>query len=334
GGRRAQHGIDELREVLGQAPGLRVQVRLRQPLRRDHRAARGDAPTRHQARARVLRPRPRGVAGAARRHGPARAAAPRGLRDGRRRGRARHRSEHRRDGRQPRGCPSVPPLGGYRDRPGPVDAGRRRADARRIGAGRSRGQLLPPERRDGSVQWRSDCPGAADDRGGGAAAGDGRRGAGITGDPPTHHTAGGPMTLALDGLRVLDLTRLLPGGYCSLLMADFGAEVIKVEDMGMGDYIRWSPPYYEGADETARSAMFLALNRGKRSVRVDLKNDRGREVMLRLVRDADVLLESFRPGVLDRLGVGWERLQAVNPRLIYCAITGYRQDGPHRDRSG
>ena len=142
------------------------------------------------------------------------------------------------------------------------------------------------------------------------------------------------MSLPLDGLRVLDLTRLLPGGYCSLLLADFGAEVIKVEDTGLGDYIRWSPPYYEGADDTAKSAMFLALNRGKRSIRVDLKNERGCEVMLRLAREADVLLESFRPGVLDRLGVGWERLQAENGRLIYCAITGYGQDGPNRDRSG
>ncbi len=142
------------------------------------------------------------------------------------------------------------------------------------------------------------------------------------------------MSLPLDGLRVLDLTRLLPGGYCSLLLADFGAEVIKVEDTGMGDYIRWSPPVYEGADETARSALFLALNRGKRSIRVDLKNDRGKEVLLRLAREADVLLESFRPGVLDRLGVGWETLRAQNPRLVYCAITGYGQDGPNRDRSG
>jgi alpha-methylacyl-CoA racemase len=142
------------------------------------------------------------------------------------------------------------------------------------------------------------------------------------------------MSPALDGLRVLDLSRLLPGGYCSLLMADFGAEVIKVEDMGLGDYIRWSPPYYEGADESARSAMFLALNRGKRSIRVDLKNERGGEVLLRLVRDADVLLESFRPGVLDRLGVGWERLQAENDGLVYCAITGYGQDGPNAQRAG
>ena len=142
------------------------------------------------------------------------------------------------------------------------------------------------------------------------------------------------MSLPLDGVRVLDLTRLLPGGYCSLLLADFGAEVIKVEDTGLGDYIRWSPPYYEGAEETAKSAMFLALNRGKRSIRIDLKNDRGREVLLRLAGEADVLLESFRPGVLDRLGVGWERLRADNGRLIYCAITGYGQDGPNRDRSG
>src|SRR5205085_5235725 len=133
---------------------------------------------------------------------------------------------------------------------------------------------------------------------------------------------------------VLDLSRLLPGGFCSLLLADFGAEVIKVEDTGMGDYVRWSPPYYEGAEETARGALFLALNRGKRSIRVDLKNDQGKQVLLRLARDSDVLLESFRPGVLDRLGVGYERLGAENPGLIYCAITGYGQDGPNRDRSG
>ena len=140
--------------------------------------------------------------------------------------------------------------------------------------------------------------------------------------------------MALEGLRVLDLSRLLPGGFCSLMLADFGADVIKVEDTGMGDYVRWSPPYYEGAEETARGALFLALNRGKRSIRIDLKTEAGKEVLLRLARDADVLLESFRPGVLDRLGVGYERLRAENPRLVYCAITGYGQDGPNRDRSG
>jgi crotonobetainyl-CoA:carnitine CoA-transferase CaiB-like acyl-CoA transferase len=142
------------------------------------------------------------------------------------------------------------------------------------------------------------------------------------------------MSLPLEGLKVLDLSRLLPGGFCSLLLADFGAEVIKVEDTGMGDYVRWSPPFYESTDETSRSAMFLALNRGKRSIRVDLKTGGGRDVLLRLARDADVLLESFRPGVLDRLGVGYSTLREANPRLVYCAITGYGQDGPNRDRSG
>jgi alpha-methylacyl-CoA racemase len=139
---------------------------------------------------------------------------------------------------------------------------------------------------------------------------------------------------ALEGVKVLDLSRLLPGGFCSLLLADFGAEVLKVEDTGMGDYVRWGPPYYEGAEESARSALFLALNRGKRSIRLDLKKDEGKEVLLRLAREYDVLLESFRPGVLDRLGVGYERLKQENPGLVYCAITGYGQDGPYTGRSG
>jgi crotonobetainyl-CoA:carnitine CoA-transferase CaiB-like acyl-CoA transferase len=127
---------------------------------------------------------------------------------------------------------------------------------------------------------------------------------------------------ALAGLRVLDLSRLLPGGFCTLLLADFGADVVKVEDMGMGDYVRASPP------------QFLALNRGKRSIRVDLKSEGGRAVFLRLARDADVVLESFRPGVMDRLGVGYERLRAENSGLVYCAITGYGQDGPFAARAG
>ena len=142
------------------------------------------------------------------------------------------------------------------------------------------------------------------------------------------------MTLPLQDVRVLDLSRLLPGGFCSLMLADFGAEVLKVEDTGTGDYVRWSPPYYEGAQESAKSALYLALNRNKRSIRVNLKEERGKEVLRRLARDYDVLLESFRPGVLERLGVGYETLRAENPGLVYCAITGYGQDGPYRDRSG
>ena len=142
------------------------------------------------------------------------------------------------------------------------------------------------------------------------------------------------MSLPLEGVRILDLSRLLPGGFCSLLLADLGAEVLKVEDTGMGDYVRWSPPYYEGADDTAKSALYLSLNRNKKSVRINLKEEGGKEVLRRLARDYDVLLESFRPGVLDRLGVGYEALREVNPALVYCAITGYGQDGPYRDRSG
>jgi alpha-methylacyl-CoA racemase len=142
---------------------------------------------------------------------------------------------------------------------------------------------------------------------------------------------------ALEGLRVLDLTRLLPGGFCTLLLADLGAEVLKVEDTAGGDYIRWMPPFYGGEDqqrEGTGSAYFLALNRNKRSLRLNLKDERGCEVLLRLVEDYDVVVESFRPGVMDRLGVGYDVLRARNPRLIYCPISGYGQDGPLTGRSG
>ena len=105
----------------------------------------------------------------------------------------------------------------------------------------------------------------------------------------------------------------------------------------MGDYIRWAPPYY-GTDEQqalgTRSSLYLSLNRGKRSVRLDLKNEAGREALLRLVADYDVVLDGFRPGVLDKLGVGYERLREANPRVVYCAITGYGQDGPYAQRAG
>ena len=142
---------------------------------------------------------------------------------------------------------------------------------------------------------------------------------------------------ALGDIRVLDLTRLLPGGFCSLLLADFGADVVKVEDTAMGDYVRWAPPYYGSEDQQplgTRSALYLALNRGKRSIRLDLKSDGGREAMLRLAPQFDVVLESFRPGVLDRLGCGYEALREVNPGVVYCAITGYGQTGPSTDRAG
>ncbi|MGI8802754.1 MAG: CaiB/BaiF CoA transferase family protein [Solirubrobacteraceae bacterium] len=136
--------------------------------------------------------------------------------------------------------------------------------------------------------------------------------------------------LPLAGVRVLDLSRLLPGGFCSLLLADFGADVVKVEAPGGGDPLRDWPPFHDGAG----SAPFMALNRNKRSIRLDLKTPSGCDVLRRLVRGHDVLLESFRPGVLDRLGVGYSELREENPRLVYCAITGYGQDGPLRERAG
>ncbi len=142
------------------------------------------------------------------------------------------------------------------------------------------------------------------------------------------------MALPLEDLRVLDLSRLLPGPFCSLLLADCGADVIKVEDTGMGDYARWSPPFHEGVEKSAAGALFLALNRNKRSIRVNLKSDEGRELLLKLAQDADIVLESFRPGVLDRLGVGYDALKAVNPGIVYCAISGYGQDGPYAQRAG
>ncbi len=139
---------------------------------------------------------------------------------------------------------------------------------------------------------------------------------------------------ALRGLRILDLTRLLPGGFLTQLFADLGADVVKVEDTGAGDYLRWSQPTYEGPDDSARSAAFLWLNRGKRSIRVDLKQQHGRELLLELARGADVLVESFRPGALDRLGLGWAVLAAANRRLVLCSISGYGQGSAVREHSG
>lgn len=143
--------------------------------------------------------------------------------------------------------------------------------------------------------------------------------------------------LPLDGIRVLDLTRLLPGGFCSQMLVDFGAEVIKVEDTGPGDYIRYAPPLYESeADpaEATASGLYLSLNRGKRSIRLDLKSDEGRDAFYRLVPTVDVVLEGFRPGVAEKLGVDYATLSGKNPGLVFCSISGYGQDGPSRDRAG
>lgn len=133
----------------------------------------------------------------------------------------------------------------------------------------------------------------------------------------------------LAGLRVLDLSRLLPGPFASLVLADLGARVDKIEDPSGGDYLRSMPPLRGDT-----SSMFLALNRNKRSACLDLKKARGRDALLRLAPHYDVLLEQFRPGVLDRLGLGHATLRERNPRLIVCALTGYGQDGPLAQRAG
>ena len=133
----------------------------------------------------------------------------------------------------------------------------------------------------------------------------------------------------LDGIVVLDLTRLLPGAAATMQLANFGAEVIKIEEPERGDYGRWLPPYVEG-----EGAVFRMVNRGKKSVVLDLKSENGREAFLRLAGTADAVVESFRPGTMERLGLGYDTLRACNERLIYVSISGYGRDGPWADMAG
>jgi len=133
----------------------------------------------------------------------------------------------------------------------------------------------------------------------------------------------------LDGVRVLDLTRLLPGDYCTMLLGDMGAEVIKVEEPSLGDYIRWVPPLING-----QSVSHLMLNRNKKSLKLNLKSEKGKEVFYKLVERSDVVLECFRPGVVKRLGIDYEPVSRVNQRIVYCSMSGYGQDGPYRDLPG
>ncbi|MFQ6080080.1 MAG: CaiB/BaiF CoA transferase family protein [Candidatus Bathyarchaeia archaeon] len=133
----------------------------------------------------------------------------------------------------------------------------------------------------------------------------------------------------LDGIRVLDLTRLLPGDYCTLLLGDMGAEVIKVEEPRLGDYIRWLPPLIRG-----QSIFHLMLNRNKKSMKLNLKSEKSREVFYRLVERSDVVVEGFRPSVVKRLGIDYDSVSEANPHIVYCSMSGYGQDGPYRDKPG
>ncbi|MFQ5895730.1 MAG: CaiB/BaiF CoA transferase family protein [Nitrospinota bacterium] len=136
----------------------------------------------------------------------------------------------------------------------------------------------------------------------------------------------GPLT----GVRVLDLSRILAGPFCTSILSDMGAEVIKVEEPGKGDETRtWGPPFREG-----ESAYFMGVNRGKKSITLNLKAPKGREILLRLAELSDAVVENFRPGVTARLGIDYPALRAVNPRLIYGSVSAYGQTGPDRDRPG
>jgi alpha-methylacyl-CoA racemase len=138
-----------------------------------------------------------------------------------------------------------------------------------------------------------------------------------------------PLADALRGIRVLDLSRLLPGPFLTMVLADMGADVIKVEDPRVGDYLRAFPPGKGGL-----GGRYLAVNRGKRSIALDLKAPAGRDAFLRLAERADVVVESFRPGVMDKLGLGYAALSAQNARLVVCSISGYGQTGPYAQRAG
>ncbi|MCC6627979.1 MAG: CoA transferase [Chloroflexi bacterium] len=137
------------------------------------------------------------------------------------------------------------------------------------------------------------------------------------------------MTQPLDGVRVLDLTRAMTGPFCTLMLGDMGADIVKVELPGKGDEARgWGPPFVAG-----ESSYFMSVNRNKRSLTLNLRGDEGRAVAWRLIEWADVLVENFSPGAMDRLGLGPEAVRARNPRLIYCSITGFGQTGPGRDKT-
>jgi crotonobetainyl-CoA:carnitine CoA-transferase CaiB-like acyl-CoA transferase len=137
------------------------------------------------------------------------------------------------------------------------------------------------------------------------------------------------MEQALAHLKILDLSRLMTGPFCTMLLADMGAEVIKIETPGVGDDTRqWSPKL--GTEST----YYLSVNRNKRSLTLNLKSPEGKEILLRLVQDADVVIENFRPGTMDRLGFGYETLSQINPRLIYCCVSGFGMTGPYRDKPG
>lgn len=148
------------------------------------------------------------------------------------------------------------------------------------------------------------------------------------------------MKTHLEGIRVIDLTAYLAGPFVSLNLAAMGAEVIKIERPKIGDPCRWNPPFagpqgvaYESKSDVDVSLLYLKRNRNKKSIFLDLRNDRGKDIFRRLVEKGDVVLENFAPGSMERLGFDYPNLKEINPRIIYCSISGYGQDGPYRERT-
>ncbi|HDN80431.1 MAG: hypothetical protein DRI61_11135 [Chloroflexi bacterium] len=134
----------------------------------------------------------------------------------------------------------------------------------------------------------------------------------------------------LSDIVVIDLSRILAGPYCTMLLGDLGAEVIKIEVPGKGDGSRqWGPPWAGG-----ESAYYLSINRNKKSITLNLKSEKGREILRKLIEKGDVLVENFLPGTMERWGLSYEEVSEINPRIIYCSITGYGQYGPYKDRPG
>ena len=141
------------------------------------------------------------------------------------------------------------------------------------------------------------------------------------------------MSGPLEGIRVVDLTRVMSGPYCTMMLGDMGADVIKVELPGKGDDTRsWGPPFVERPGIPRESAYYLSVNRNKRSIELDLKSERGREILWKLIDSGDVLVENFSPGTIDRLGFGHEEVLKRNPKMVYCSISGFGQTGPASKR--
>lgn len=134
------------------------------------------------------------------------------------------------------------------------------------------------------------------------------------------------MVRPLEGIKVLDLSRALAGPYCTMMLADMGAEIIKLEIPGRGDDSRaWGPPFLEG-----ESAYFMSVNRNKKSMTLNLKSEKSREIITKLIKQADVLVENFRPGTMEKLNLSYDKVKQINPKIIFCSISGFGQDGPYR----